>query len=64
MCFYIGGDTTGIMFCYQIDEAYFKGGFYLNAIFTPPNMGLMEVSRSRFKQSKNASLISQRICKS
>ena len=34
-----------------------KTGFYLNAIFTPLNMGLMAISCSRFKQSKNASLI-------
>ena len=36
-----------------------KAVLYLNAIFTPPNMGLMKISRSRFKQSKGASLITR-----
>ena len=35
----------------------FKGGFNLNAIFPPLDMALMEISRSRFKQSKNSTLI-------
>ena len=36
-----------------------KGGFYLKAVFTPPKIGLTEISRSRFKQYKNPTLISQ-----
>ena len=35
----------------------FKAGFYLNANFTSLDMGFVEISRSRFKQSKNASFI-------
>ena len=35
-----------------------KAEVNLNAIFTPLNMDLMGISRSRFKQSKNALLIS------
>ena len=35
----------------------FKGGINLNAIFPPLDMALMEISRSRFKQSKNSMLI-------
>ena len=35
----------------------FKGGINLNAIFPPLDMALMEISRSRFKQSKNSILI-------
>ena len=31
----------------------------MNAIFSPLNMGLMKISRSRFKQSKNPLLISR-----
>ena len=31
-----------------------KAGVNLNAIFAPFNMGLMQISRSRFKQSKNS----------
>ena len=38
---------------YQRLEGYpipaIKGGFYLNAIFPPLDMALMEISRSRFK---------------
>ena len=34
-----------------------KGGVNLNAIFPPLDMALMEISRSRFKQSKNSMLI-------
>ena len=37
--------------------AQIKGGFYLNAIFPPLDMALMEISRSRFKQSKTSTLI-------
>ena len=37
----------------------FKGGFYLKAVFTAPKIGLTEISRSRFKQYKNPTLISQ-----
>ena len=34
-----------------------KGGLNLNAIFPPLDMALMEISRSRSKQSKNSMLI-------
>ena len=34
-----------------------KGGLNPNAIFPPLDMGLMGISRSRFKQSKNSMLI-------
>ena len=39
-------------------NASFFGVTVMNAIFPPLNMGLMEISRSRFKQSKNSLLIS------
>ena len=35
-----------------------KVGFYLKAVFPSRNLGLMRISRSRFKQSKNCSFIS------
>ena len=35
----------------------FKGEFHVNAIFPPLDMALMEISRSRFKQSKNPTII-------
>ena len=34
-----------------------KGGLNLNAVFPPLSMGLVEISRSRFKQYKNSMLI-------
>ena len=34
----------------------FKAGFYLKAVLPPRNLGLMRISRSRSKQSKNYSL--------
>ena len=43
------------------DKTIFKAGYYLNAIFPPLNMALMEISRSHFKQSKNASRINDYI---
>ena len=36
-----------------------KAGVYLNAAFTPLKIGLMEISRSRFKQCKNPILQTQ-----
>ena len=36
-----------------------KAVLHLNVVFKPLNMGLIEISRSRFKQYKNSSLISQ-----
>ena len=36
----------------------FKAGVDLKAVFPPLNLGLMRISRSRFKQSKNSLLIS------
>ena len=32
---------------------HFKDGFFLKAVFPPRNLGLMRMSRWRFKQSKN-----------
>ena len=32
---------------------------HLKAVFTPPKIGLTEISRSRFKQYKNPTLITQ-----
>ena len=36
-----------------------KVGVHMNSIFSPLNVGLMKISRSRFKQSKNPLLISR-----
>ena len=36
-----------------------KAGVHVNAIFQPLSVGLIKISRSRFKQSKNPLLISQ-----
>ena len=36
-----------------------KAGVHLKAVFTPPKIGLTEMSRSRFKQYKNPTLITQ-----
>ena len=36
-----------------------KAGIHLKAVFTPPKIGLTEISRSRFKQYKNPTLITQ-----
>ena len=35
---------------------FLKAGVNLNGIFEPLNTGLMQISRSRFKQSKNSML--------
>ena len=35
----------------------FKGAIHLNAIFPPLDTALMEISHSRFKQSKNPIII-------
>ena len=35
----------------------FKAGVHLNAVFSPLNMGLIEISRARFVQYKNCLLI-------
>ena len=40
-------------------ELPFKVGVHINAIFPPLSVGLMKISRSRFKQSKNPLLISR-----
>ena len=34
-------------------------GVHLKPVFSPLNLGLMRISRSRFKQSKNPMLVSQ-----
>ena len=36
-----------------------KAGVYLNVVFPPLNMGSIDISRSRFKQSRNPMLITQ-----
>ena len=36
-----------------------NAGVHINVIFSPLNVGLMKISRSRFKQSKNPLLISR-----
>ena len=36
-----------------------KAGVHLNVVFPPLNMSLIEIPRSRFKQSRNSLLISQ-----
>ena len=36
-----------------------KVRFYLKAVFPSSNLGLLRISRSRFKQSKNCSFISR-----
>ena len=41
------------------DIYWLKAGVHLKAVFPPLNLGLMRISRSRFKQSKNSLLISQ-----
>ena len=41
------------------NEIDIKVGFYLKAVFPSRNLGLMRISRSRFKQSKNCSFISR-----
>ena len=35
------------------------GGVHLKAVFTPPKISLMEISRSHFKQYKNPTLTTQ-----
>ena len=37
----------------------FKAGVHLKAVFTPPKIGLTEISHSHFKQYKNPTLITQ-----
>ena len=58
--------TCGFLDIFYVDVDYIrdflenvrlKGGINLNAIFPPLDMALMEISRSRFKQSKNSMLI-------
>ena len=36
-----------------------KAGIHLKAVYTPPKIGLTEISRSRFKQYKNPTFITQ-----
>ena len=40
-------------------EEPIKAGVHLKAVYTPPKIGLTEISRSRFKQYKNPTLITQ-----
>ena len=37
-------------------RGFFKAGVHLNGIFAPLNTGLLQISRWRFKQSKNSVL--------
>ena len=53
------GDSYVKMTVKLVKSFKFKGGLYLKAVFPPLNLGLMQISRSRFKQSKNSMLISQ-----
>ena len=46
-------------YCPELFRAYIKAGIHLKAVFTPPKIGLTEISRSRFKQYKNPTLIAQ-----
>ena len=38
-------------------KLFIKAGVHMNVVFPPLNMGLIEISRSRFKQYKNCLLI-------
>ena len=40
----------------KVNSTIIKVGFYLKAVFPSRNLGLMRISHSRFKQSKNCSL--------
>ena len=40
----------------EIGLTLFKAGVNLNGIFAPLNTGLVQISRSHFKQSKNSML--------
>ena len=40
----------------------FKGAIHLNAIFPPLDMALMEISHSRFKQSKHPIITPMNLC--
>ena len=40
-------------------ESPLKAGVHLKPVFPPLNLGLMRISRLRFKQSRNSMLISQ-----
>ena len=42
-----------------LEKFIFKVGVHMNSIYSPLNVGLMKISRSRFKQSKNPLLISR-----
>ena len=42
---------------------FLKVGFYLKALFPSRNLGLMRISRSRFKQSKTVHLCFAEFCK-
>ena len=44
---------------WYIKPVSLKEGIHLKAVFTPPKIGLTEISRSRFKQYKNPTLITQ-----
>ena len=43
----------------SINQFIIKARIHLKAVFTPPKIGLTEISRSRFKQYKNPTLITQ-----
>ena len=36
---------------------FIKAGVHLKVVFPPLNLGLMRISRSRFKQSKNSAFV-------
>ena len=48
-----------LSFVKRVQAPKLKAGIHLKAVFTPPKIGLTKISRSRFKQYKNPTLISQ-----
>jgi len=46
------------VFMVTMETVLLKVGYYLKAVFPSRNLGLMRISSSRFKQSKNCSFVS------
>jgi len=55
----IARSLSAILYPTHARRIVVKVGFYLMAVFPSRNLGLMRISRSRFKQSKNCSFISR-----
>ena len=53
------GDETKVGADGADGQGSIKGGVNMNAIFPPLSVGVMKISPSRFKQSKNRPLISR-----